>query len=374
MKIRKGFTMKRFHLVLVVMMSLPLWAQLEPDRVFPRLLTHIPKFEQGFQATILLKNEAKLAKEIYFIFYNEAGEIIQAGDPIRFRVEAGETKVLDGKQTFPQGTSHATVHGSARVRVSVMYGAQNNEDSANALLHENQLGGQKFLIYPTSGNPSQGYWEGLALVNVAGEANDIHFQLSDMEGNLIQQLDFNMAPMAKMVHTLEALFGDSTAEQRFQIDVTSSKPMNMVMLTGNADRQDFSNVYPEAFETLEPLQLTDDIVALPKAILSIEEVNFVEEVLTVSTLLPNPCHNLELFWTGGIKESFPPQVDLYLVSRDTSDVCIQPITRKTRSFDLTPIVNTFINTGGDKGDSLIINLRDKDHREIIYVYNFLPVQ
>lgn len=366
--------MKRYSILFLTLLSSFGLSQIEPDRVFPRLVTHVPKFENGFKATIFLRNDSSLSKEVYFNSFNEHGEILNLGDPVRYRIPGLSTLTLDGSTVLPESTSHFTIIGSTRVGVSLMYGSGVELDNGRALLHESKEAGHRFAIFPTGANPEEGYWEGLALVNLGTHRATITFRLLDMFGHELASNDIGLNGMAKHTSVLSGLFEENFVGQSVQIEVLSDQPISLVMLTGNSNHKDISNIAPEPLVQLEPLLLTDDITSLPKKILGIENIQFEEELLHVSALLPNPCHDLELFWNGGIKESFPPQVDIYLVGRDVSDVCFQPITQKTRTFDLTKLSEAFADSGGSKGDTLIVNLRDENHDKIIFVYNFVPFQ
>lgn len=351
---------------------LPSFAQIEPDQQFPRLIAHVPKLNQGFKAILLLKNDSQFEKEVYFTPYNDLGEPLLQGDPIRYRISPKNTEILYGEEVLPKGTSHFTIHDSSRVRVSIMYGTDVDSGGSQALLHESEQAGQRFVIYPTSGNPGQGYWEGLAMINLGGERSQISFQLQDMDGNTVANNQVALDPMGKLTTLLTDLFETDFQSKPYQIEVVSTENAAMIMLSGNSQQHDLSNVAPETLPVLEPLGQTEDVAGLPKKILSIESINFEEEIFTASAVLPNPCHELELYWDGAIKESFPPQVDLYLVARDVSEICFQPIIKRTRSFDLSPLAEAFEASGGRPGEVLKVNLLDKEHENIFTTYQFIP--
>lgn len=364
--------MKRSLVLFLTFFGVYAAAQIEPDTVFPRLMAHVPKFEAGFQATILLKNDSDFTKEVYFNCFDEQGELLNLGNSAPFRIPKRTTLSLNGQDALPPGTSHFTVVGSNRVRVSTVYGRANTDEAAKALLHENDQAGRRFSIVPTGGNPEQGYWEGLAIINLSNQRATVTFSLRNFSGGELANADLVLKPMAKHVSLLGDLFTSETPKNLTQIEVASDQPVNIVMLSGNSIRDDITNVSPEPLVQLESLLLTEDIEALPKKLLSLETVQFDEEVLTISGLVPNPCHELELYWNGGIKESFPPQVDIYVVARQVTEICFQPITKRTRSFDLTQIGHAFLQSGGADGETIIVNLRDKDHSNIVSTYNFIP--
>jgi len=353
---------------------LPSFAQIEPDQLFPRLIAHVPKLDQGFKAVLLLNNDSKFKKEVYFTPYNELGEPLLQGDPEVYRVAPKTTKVLKGEEILPEGTTHLTVHNSSMVRVSIMYGTQIDFGGSQALLHESEQAGRRFIIYPTSGSPGQGYWEGLAMVNLGGSRTKIIFTLQDLNGNAIASEELALDPMAKLTTLLSDVFDTSFQDDQYQIEVVSEDSIAMVMLSGNSQQHDLSNVTPESLPFLDPLVESEDVADLPKNILSIESIQFEEEIFSVSAVLPNPCHDLELYWNGAIQESFPPQVNLYLVARNVSDICFQPIVKKSRSFDLSSLAEAFKDFGGAPGEVLKVNLLDINHENIFTTYQFIPFQ
>lgn len=328
-----------------------------------RLLTHIPKLDGGFAATLALQNDSVLTKPVMLAPYDHAGNLLQDPATLYWAVSPVSVLHLDAAQVLPSETAYVQVYGSERVRVSVLFRTAAQADASKAVVNEIRQLGKRFHILPTGGQTT-GYWEGFAAVNPNQSNATLTLRLyRNPNMAAIAASQISLQGTTKTLGLFTDIFPDQDIQAQDFIIMTATQPVGLVILHGNTHSGDLTNVTPEPF-TAAPVIETADPATIARDPFEILNATINEELLSFSLRFPNGCNQVRLVWDGSFMESFPVQARLHIAHDTSGLVCTEAITTTNETFDLAPLVQTYVDGGGDPADPINLQIMSPDGNEV----------
>lgn len=296
-----------------------------------RYIGHVPRSDGDFQSKLIFSNLGPRIKVVALkgFFYDSAFEDIEVV------VEAGEYLEKELGELFVNpDVSHIYITGSKQISVSLRIGAKNNARGADALLHETNMEGDFFRIYPST-DPSDGdYWEGVAITNAQSSRDNavkISLFASDNAEPLAEQnLDLTYSDK-QLVNLLELIPDvDALSTRSYYFQITSTSNIAVTVLRGSTSRLDVSTAAPMVRQLDKPT-----LTAFPEDSGTFRWARFEENVLSTSYFMPTPCHRAYLNTNGTTVDG---TLTLVLGFYSRAEACVDTIALETREWDLKDLL------------------------------------
>jgi hypothetical protein len=358
----------RISLILAFFSGMAVFAQVDSQRV----LAHFPGTGGGFAGELVLENASNLSKPIVLACYSMDGKHL---DDVSIELKPKEMRSVAVEQLLPLGTSHAVISGSDRVSLGVAYQALSSSDSARGTVSEVCSHMGKVRLFPALQEGSQNYWEGAAVVNMGDKPATliVDMLIDGIKGPPAQAITCN--PMEKKIFVFSDLFGEFADIPNFYYQIASEQPFAAVGIAGTKDHRILWPVNPLPDVLYQASEFSNQsIPSLQIDPYEVSELQLNEELLTVNIQYPDHCPaELKLIASGGFMESLPVQVNLtFQRNVDDGVNCIQIAKAGSQTFDLSPLIQAFIDSYGE-GQTLQMNFIGFSN-EIIAKLNYEPVK
>ncbi|CAM2066285.1 M4 family metallopeptidase [Sulfidibacter corallicola] len=189
-----------------------------------RWITHVTRQGAGFTTNIQLVNEGELPVSIKLQPYLADGTAIAA---VNFEVPGAGRLEMSSIDAFgSRDLSHFSIVGPETCRVSVSY-QMVSDQNAVAQVGEFSHAGKGFEVTP---GDSVLFFDGVALVNLAEEANNVSLQLLDAAGDILttHTIQDALAPKAKHL----VLLGQFLTADTARVKIVTPQPAAVLFLRG----------------------------------------------------------------------------------------------------------------------------------------------
>jgi len=326
-----------------------------------RLLPHVPSPDGGFKAKLILNNASSLPKTIVLSCYAKSGLFLEH---VVVPLEPSELKKVPVDNLLPSETSHVVVQGSSRVCASIAYESTVGEP-VNSLVTE--IGSQKGEVRIVPSVPAGGkeFWEGAAVVSTGDKSGLLMVDLiiDGIKGPPGQA--WEIQPFEKRIFMFSDLFPDSASFENVYFKISSDQPFSVMGLAGTQDHRVIWPVVPNSNPQHDMNAFSElDVLSLQVDSYKILDLSLEEELLRVSIETPQQCEeSIICYMSGGFMESNPVQVNMTLQRVVDKDLpCLEVVYQRDRVFDLSPLVQDYIDGYGSEGN---ININFFDHEGLL---------
>jgi len=321
-----------------------------------RVLPHFPSSSGGFIGVLVANNPSNLKKKVTLTCYTVDGKTLAY---INLEVEPKQLMRFPVSDFLPAGTSHALISGSERVSFSVAFESSEGSDARSSAKEVVSQNGEVKII-PSFKEDSSSYWDGAAVVNMGDSQGVVMVEI--MADGILGPpgISIPIAPMEKKVFTFTSLFGGARDIEGSYFKVSSDQPFAFMGLAGTTDHRILWPVIPNPVENHKGNSFSDDSVTdLQVEKYTIDELSISEELLTVVVGYTERCTGeLKLFMSGGFMESYPVQANLVFQRiNDPNLGCLDVLTVEEETFDLSPLVQDYIDSYG-QDDVILLNIYD----------------
>ena len=194
-----------------------------------RIISHVTSASGGFTTTVVVENDAAVARTATFDAYDNGGALLGTAT---LDLEPGTVVSRTAEELFSvAGVSHFVIRDSDDLQVGVNYDFQAGNGSP-AFVKDQTTQGSNWRMFP--GNWDN-VFDGVAVVNTGEVATDVWIAQKDLAGNIIdtRQIATGLAPNAKALYVIGSPNGsDFSSETPSYYEVSGEQLLAITALRG----------------------------------------------------------------------------------------------------------------------------------------------